>query len=432
MEDTQELSQTFNASWQAMRASLVRPDFYIELSLIAAAVTLAWCGAFLLHRNVKQHLERHPPHKIDKVFILRPMVLLAPLFAFFLLGLIKPLAAQYAGGSAWVVAAMQISIAFLAARAMLLVIKSRAVAYFMAAVIMIITVLDVTGFMGSTKAALENVAFGFGKFRISMLGLAQGIIILVIVFWGAAILSRTLENYLQKSSKLSYNTRALVVKFFKIFVYFSAFLITLSAMGIDLTALAIFGGAMGVGVGLGLQKITANFVSGVTLLMEKSIKIGDMIEVAGVTGWVRQLNIRYALIEAFDGRELLIPNEILISTQVTNWTYSTAHARIEIHINVPFDSDGQRASEIMLETAKAHPRCLNTPEPISFLREFTDYGQHLVLNFWIADIKEGRQVTQSEVLFSIARQFKHEGIDICDRTIRDSTYVRPLAQLDAT
>ncbi len=134
----------------------------------------------------------------------------------------------------------------------------------------------------------------------------------------------------------------MTVKFFKIFVYLVAFVITLSAMGIDLTAFAVFSGALGVGVGLGLQKLTGNFVSGVTLLLEKSIKIGDLIEVAGNTGWVRQLHTRYALIETFDGREIMIPNEELVSTRVINWTLTTTLARAEVKIAIDLDSDAEK------------------------------------------------------------------------------------------
>jgi small-conductance mechanosensitive channel len=187
-------------------------------------------------------------------------------------------------------------------------------------------------------------------------------------------------------------------------------------MGIDLTALAIFGGAMGVGVGLGLQKITANFVSGVTLLMEKSIKIGDLIEVGDVAGWVRALNIRYALIETFDGRDLLIPNEMLMSTQVTNWTYSNERARIDIELIITFDSDCRQAQALMLAAAHAHPRCIAEPHAACFLTKFSETGQHLLLLFWVADVKEGRYGPQSDVLLAIGESFTAHGIALTDRS----------------
>lgn len=416
MDTPETFTQTVDSSWQTLLAALSRQAAYIEMSMIALAIVVAWCIAFFFRSQLAGHFERHPPHKFNPKIILEPLTLLAPLLAFFALSIIKPFAHRYADGGEITVAAMHLMLSFTAARAVLLWVKARGVAYFIAVVIMLVAVLDVTGFMESTQSALDSVAFNFGKFHLSMLGLVQGFIILVIVFWGANTLSHALETHLQRSSRMAYNTRELIVKFFKIFVYCVAFLITMSAMGIDLTALAIFGGALGVGVGLGLQKITANFVSGITLLIEKSIKIGDLIEINNITGWVRQLNIRYALIETSDGRELLIPNEALISTQVTNWTYTTNNARTDIDVNITFDSDGRRARDIMLDIAKSHPRCLKHPEPNCHLRGFTDYGQHFLLTFWIPDIKEGRYGPRSDVLFSIVERFKAEGIRMVDRT----------------
>ena len=256
------------------------------------------------------------------------------------------------------------------------------------------------------------MGFDIGQFHISILNLFHGLFILVIVFWVAGVLSRTLESYLRRSSSLSYMARELSVKFFRIFVYFMAFMITLSAIGVDLTAFAVFGGALGVGVGLGLQKITANFVSGITLLMEKSIKIGDLIEIAGNAGWVRQLNIRYALIETPEGKEILIPNEELISTRVINWSHTSNTARVDIKVTVPYDANPSKVRDLMLSAARAYPLCLKNPPPNCWLREFADNGLQFLLIFWIPDVHEGRYGPQSDVMMAILDKFSKEGIII--------------------
>lgn len=412
MDNPPELSKTIDDSWQSLIASFSSPDAYIELLVIGLAVTLAWAMAFFLKRNLAIQLERHPPRRIDKAFIMRPVPLLFPLLAFFTLSIAKPFAQRYAGHDEWAAAMMKVALALAGARALLLFIKSRGVAYFIASVLLLLVLLDVTGFMASTRAALEGIAFNFGKLHLSVLGLVQGLIILVIVFWVASALSSTLENYLLRSSRLNYNTRALIVKFFRIIVYFIAFLTTMSAMGIDLTALAIFGGALGVGVGLGLQKITANFVSGVTLLLEKSIKIGDLIEVGTSTGWVRQMNVRYALIETMDGRDLMIPNETLISTQVTNWTHSNDLARVEFLVGVSYDTDSEMVKKLALEAIKEHEKSLQTPPPTCHLREFGDSALIFRITFWISDVKEGRAGPQSDVMIALHKKFRANGIDI--------------------
>lgn len=406
------LVKQLTVTQQDLLTALTSPGFYVEMIFIGMALALAWIIAKLVQYRIKAYVRNHPPKKIDAEFVTKPFALLAPLLALLYLSLVKPFSEQYAGGSEWIVAISKLCVAYAAAKIVLLILNGRAIAWFLAVIIMIIAVLDVSGFMKTTSAYLASMAIEIGSFKLSILNLVHGIVILVIVFWIAGLLSRTLESYLRRSSGLSYNARELIVKFFRIFVYFIAFLITLSAVGVDLTALAVFGGALGVGVGLGLQKITANFVSGVTLLLEKSIKIGDLIEVGGITGWVRALNIRYALVETADGRDLMVPNEELISTRVTNWTYSNDLARIEIKVPLPYDADATQARDLMVAAAYEHKRCLKNPAPLCHLKEFTEKGMLLALTFWIPDVKEGRLGAQSDVMFTILAKFKEAGIEM--------------------
>jgi len=298
----------------------------------------------------------------------------------------------------------------LLAKWMNFVAKWRPMLLFVAMVALVVGVLNATGWKEPVSDYLATITFSVGKYRFSMLELMHGVVVLVVVFWLASVSSRTLENNLRHSSLMSYATRELTVKFFRVFAFFAALLVGLSALGVDLTAFAVFGGALGVGIGLGLQKITSNFVSGVTLLMEKSIKLGDLIEVGGILGWVRQLNIRYTLVETLDGRAFLIPNEELISTRVISWTYTDNQARIEILVKTDFNADPAKALSIMLAAAKAHPKCLRSPEPTCFLTEFTDTGMQFSLTFWIANIKEGRASPRNEVMLGIVRNFREAGI----------------------
>ncbi|NBX02981.1 MAG: hypothetical protein EBR02_02730 [Alphaproteobacteria bacterium] len=400
---------------EGLSEAVTTVEFYIELGVIAASLFLALVVGKLLQRYVQNYLFIHPPQRIDAEFITKPLSLIGPILAMLYLSVAKPIVERYAHSSSWIDSITQLCFFYILAKAVVLVLRGRPIGYFIAAVIMIIALLDVTGFMKSTTVYLNSMAFEIGKFKISALNLIHGLVILVIVFWMAGLLSRTLESYLRRSSGLSYSARELIVKFFKIFIYFVALLITLSAIGVDLTAFAVFGGALGVGIGLGLQKITANFVSGITLLVEKSIKLGDLIEVGGMTGWVRALNIRYALVETADGRELLIPNEQLISTQVTNWTHSNEEARVEIKITLDHKTDARRAIALMLECAKAHKRTIKKPEPTCWLREFNDSGLLFMLTFWIADVHDGRNGPQSDVMLVLLERFRAEGIELAER-----------------
>jgi len=408
------LAAKFATRKDELLAALANPDFYIEWMLIGIALVLAWLVALLIRRHVGKRLAEKPLQRIDPEFITKPLSLLAPLLALLYLGIIKPLAESYAksGGGDGTELVMQLCIAWILAKCVLLIVRSRPMAWFIAVVIMVIATLRATGFIRSTAAYLNSMAFDVGQFHLSMLHLVRGSVILVVVFWVAGLLSRTLESYLRRSSSLSYNARELTVKFFRLLIYFIALMITLSALGVDLTAFAVFGGALGVGVGLGLQKITANFISGITMLMEKSIQIGDLIEVGGVTGHVRELNIRYALIAAADGREILIPNEELLTTRVTNWTHTSNNARIDVKIGVAYKSDPAKVIALMLEAAGEHKFCLKDPPPSCFLREFGDNALIFLLTFWIPDVQDGRMQPQSEVMMAILEKFKKAKIGI--------------------
>jgi len=407
------LVKKFFSTKEELVDALSSADFYLEFLMVMLAIVLAGLIGYVIRRRVKAYFTTHTLQRLDMEFVTKPIAMIAPLLSLLFLSAIKPFAEEYSHSSALTDAAIQLNLSYIAAKAVLLIVRSRLVAWFITLVIMTVAVLKVSGFMNITTAYLDAMFFEVGKFKITMLNLINGIVILVIVFWIAGLLSRTLESYLRRASSLSYNSRELMVKFFKIFIYFVAFLITLSAMGVDLTAFAVFGGALGVGIGLGLQKITANFVSGITLLLEKSIKLGDLIEVAGNTGWVRAMNIRYALVETSDGREILVPNEELTSTRVTNWTHSNEQARIEVKATLDYGVDAKKVIQIMLDCARAHPRCIGNKKeqkPLCWLREFGDAGMVFVLAFWIGDVNEGRNTPQSEVMQAILEAFRREGI----------------------
>lgn len=411
-ESTAKLTKKLSESTEQFFSALSNPDFYIQCLFISVAIALAWLVSVLIQRRLTTFLRNNPPEFIEVDAACKYLPLITPVLAFIYLAVFKPFADEFMVGRSLTESTIHITSAYFLARLVLLVVHTRPVANLLAFLIMLTAVLKVTAFTQITVTYLDSVAVDIGSFHISMLNLFNGIVIMVLVFWVSGTLSRSLEKFLRRSSSLSYSARELTVKFFRIFLYFIALLITLSALGVDLTAFAVFGGALGVGIGLGLQKITANFVSGITLLLEKSIKIGDLVEVAGTVGWVRQLNIRYTLLETGDGREILIPNEELVSTRVTSFSYSNTHARIEIKVGVPYDADALVVKRLLLEAAHEYKKTLKDPEPLCFLREFAESSLNFVLMFWIADVHDGRMGPQSDVMINILNKFKANGIDI--------------------
>ncbi len=258
---------------------------------------------------------------------------------------------------------------------------------------------------------LGSLALSFGSTRITLADVLRAAVVVVAACWGTGLLVRTLESRIRRSQALDYNVRELLIKFLKISIYFTALVAALGVVGIDITAFAVFGGALGVGLGLGLQRITANFVSGVTLLLEKSVKLGDFIQIGtDVQGFVRALNIRYTLIETAKGTEILIPNETLTSTNVTNWTLSNHQGRVEILFTVPYETPLGTVRPIALRAANTHPKCLADPAAECFLRHFRDLGYEYMLVFWVANVTDGMLGPQHDVMERLATLLAEQGI----------------------
>lgn len=271
------------------------------------------------------------------------------------------------------------------------------------------------GYLDALREILSNKEFAFfiGDYEMTIYMLLKGIFIVALLFWGTAIVSSFGEARINGMHHVKRNTQVLLTKIFQIILYVAAFLIGLNMLGIHLTALAVFGGALGIGIGFGLQKVTSNFISGMILLFERTINQDDLIELqGGFSGFVRRINARFTLIETFDGKEIMIPNEDFITSQVINWTYSNKNGRIDINVRVAYDTDLDKAQELILQAAKEHPRCMHEPSPSCFLNTFNESSIDFLLYFWVSDVTEGRLAPRSEVMFSIWRKFRDAGIQI--------------------
>ena len=275
-----------------------------------------------------------------------------------------------------------------------------------------IAALNILGWLGPTIEILDAAAINVGGLRISLLTVAQSTLALVVLLSLAVYVTGLLEARIRTSTMLSPSVQVLFAKSLKTVLIGLAILIAVRSVGIDLTALAVFGGAIGLGVGFGLQKIISNLISGVILLVDKSIKPGDVIVVAGTYGWVTALGGRYVSVVTRDGVEHLIPNETLISERVENWTHTNSRTRLKIDIGVHYNSDVERAIELCVEAARETPRVLVDPEPRCLLIGFGDSSVDLQLRIWIADAQNGVQNVKSDVLLKVWNRFKEAGIEI--------------------
>ncbi|WP_417490603.1 mechanosensitive ion channel family protein [Maricaulis sp.] len=278
-----------------------------------------------------------------------------------------------------------------------------------------IVIAGVTGNLAIVSQYLDTEALTFraGDFQVSAWGVLRALLSLVLIFWITAAVADAVQYRVRKLGKLHPTTRTLVSKILQIAIYVIAFLIALDVLGLNLTTLTVFSGAVGIGVGFGLQTIASNFISGLILLLERSVDIDDLIELPdGVTGFVRKSSARYTLLETLDGKEVLVPNEDFITNRVTNWTLSTSKARVEIKIGVAYGCDLELAHDLILQAATEHAMCMSDPAPQCFLRNFGDNSIDFTLTFWVEDIVAGRWRPQSDVMFAIWHKFRDNGIEI--------------------
>jgi small-conductance mechanosensitive channel len=275
-----------------------------------------------------------------------------------------------------------------------------------------IAALNILRLLDPTIALLDSVAIQFGAVRISLLTVTKSVFALAVLLWLATVLSESLESRLRHSPNLTPSVQVLFGKLLKFSLITVAVLAAISTTGMDLTALAVFGGAIGVGIGLGLQKVIANLFSGLILLLDKSVKPGDVVAVAGTYGWVNTLGGRYVSVVTRDGIEHLIPNEEFITTRVENWTHSDSRVRIKIPIGVHYDTDVERALDICVQCAREIRRVLDDPVPVCQLRNFGDSAVELELRIWINDPMNGVNNVRSDLLRRIWKAFHEEGIQI--------------------
>lgn len=281
-----------------------------------------------------------------------------------------------------------------------------------AAVVWGVVALYLLGWLPDVLAALDKPGIILGTTRFSLLSVTKFVLaagaFVVLARW----MSRLIEKRVTRSSVLSATMQVGLVKFSKVVLYTVALLIALDTVGIDLTTLAVFGGAFGVGLGFGLQRIASNFISGFILLFDRSIKPGDVISVGSRLGWVVALHARYIVVRDRDGVETLIPNENLITSEVTNWSYTDRHVRIKIPVQISYDDDPEEAMQLIIDAAMVNDRILKDPAPQARLLEFGDNGINLELRIWLDDPEQGVGSVKSDVNLAIWRSFKEHGVTI--------------------
>ncbi len=290
--------------------------------------------------------------------------------------------------------------------------------------------LHLVGLLDETVDALDRAGVSFGQQRITLLLVLQALLALGLTLTIAMWASRITESRVLAAQSVEMSTRMVVVKLLRVVAIFLAILVALPMVGIDITALSVFSGALGVGLGFGLQKIASNYVSGFIVLLDRSLKIGDTVTVDNRRGEVQAIEARFTVLKGADGVESIIPNETLITQSVQHHTYSDPKVSIVIPVRVTFESDVDLACELLLEAASGQPRIIPDPAPSARVKALGDLGVEIELTVWVVDPAVGDGDLRSDILRRVVRDFRDRGVILARRDIRPHATAEIVETLD--
>ena len=414
MDDFQQLATGIGDALKALGSEFTSVWLIVQLGLIVLAGAIGTLAATVLRRRLDivsftmgwppllRLLTRLLVANIGTVFFVmlvvvthRVMLSLTWPSRSYLLGVAASLA------TAWVVIALVAGM-----------IRNQFVYRLVAISAWALAALSILGLLQPTTEALDSIAVVIGGLRITPLLAIKTTVLLMFTLWAANAASDFLDKRVQSSTDLTPSIQVLIGKLIRLLLITFAILIVLSTVGIDLSALALFSGAVGVGLGFGLQKIVSNLVSGIILLADKSIKPGDVISVGDHFGRVGNMGARYTSVDTRDGREYLIPNEDFITQRVANWTYSSDLVRLFVKFNTTYDSDPRQAQAAAVEAALSIERVLKKPAPACMLTEFGATSIEFELWFWIKDPAAGVTNVKSDVLLALWDTLAKNGVNI--------------------
>ncbi len=411
--DFQLARELFDRAGRWMTSETLSKAVTVQAVTIAIALSLGLLASLPFRRKLRDLLATHSPsHALAAKAAALAIALVPQLAMLSALLILNAIAGDHFARRAMIEGAASLMGAFVATRVIGAFVPNKLAAQFVNLVIWLVVFLNVMGLGGPLAAYLDSVSITFGKARISVLTFIKAAVLFLLFFKTGGWISGLLQSRLQRSKDLTPSARALISQTLKVVIMAAAIFIPLNSLGIDLSALTVFSGALGVGLGFGLQKTAGNFISGVILLLDKSIKPGDVIEVGGVYGWITAIHGRYASVLTRDGTCYLIPNEDLITNRVINWSYSGGGVRLKAKIGVAYHTDLRLAMRLMEEAGREHKRVAASPAPAARLMGFGDSSVDFELRFWINDPQNGVVNVKSDVLLSVWDKFKAHDIEL--------------------
>jgi small-conductance mechanosensitive channel len=390
----------------------------VQVPAVALTGAAAWLVSRPLRRQIAEWARNSANPHLDRIARYQSWIVdrLVPLIAPALWGAglwVAVAAAQYFSWPHDVARiAANLLLAWLVIRLAADFVPSPALSRLIAALAWSLAALNILHLLVPFLDLLDSVAITVGALRVSLFTVIKGVISLIVLLWAATLASRLFERRITRVTTLTPRAQVLLGKLLQITLLTLAVVLSLTSVGIDLSTFAILTGAVGVGIGLGLQKTVSNLFSGIILLLDRSIKPGDVIEVGGTYGWVSSMGARYVAVETRDGTEYLIPNEDIITHQVLNWSHKSERVRLKVPVRAPLDADLEQVIALLKEAASRPTRVLWSPAPTAIVMGFGESAIELEVRFWIADAHNGVHNVKSEALLEIWRMFRAHGIPI--------------------
>jgi small-conductance mechanosensitive channel len=406
-------------AWLWLQANVLSIDVAIQLGLITGALVPAVMFGPRLRQFIEKQLHERVPEGVLRRAVDALAILATPIALYLTLTIIRIALGSAGQPLEWVAASISLMNAWIVVRIVTLVIRSRfwsRVAFYVA---WPIAALDAFGALGPVVDQMQQLAIPLGAgdggepIRFSLLDVVRTLLYFAVLFWGASVISTFLQQRIDAAEELSPSIKALINKILNILLPVIALVIALQVAGFNLATLAVFSGAVGLGIGLGLQRIAANFIAGFTLIADKSIKPGDVIEIDGTFGWVTSMQARYVAIRTRDGTEMLIPNDRFMTEGLVNWSRSDRVVRLHAPFGVSYGTENlEKVQELAIEAARAVERVVSFPAPVCNLMEYGDSSVNFDLRFWITDPQNGMANVRSQVLMGLWNSLKAEGVEI--------------------
>ena len=410
--DIPHLAQNLAVLSKAMAARILTPPFAIQVALICVAGILAYALASRLRAIITRFVHLLTPKGWGLPLTRALGSIAPPLFWLAVLWASLLVANAFGYPFALVHAAASLLAAWVVIRLFSFAVSSPIWSATVSVIAWSIAALSILGLLAPLTQQLDASAIHVGNYRLSGLIIVRAIFVLAALLWATSLLSSFLEQRIKRAPTLTPSIQVLLIQILRIILPALAILIALASVGVDFTALTVLSGALGIGVGLGLQRTVANFVAGLSLILSESIRPGDVIKYKDSYGWVTSMGARYVGLRTRDGIEYLVPNDYFLENGVENWSHSDPKLRLHVPIGIAYDSDLKLAMALCVESAKSVKRVLERPEPICLLSGFGDSSVNLEIRAWIEDPRAGTANVRSEIMLAVWERFQKAGITL--------------------